>query len=233
MKSINFEKFLVSEKLRIEFSKLDKIEDKWDFFRKIYKFSISQILDTAEKDISKWAHSYTVDWISFFSPLEHHAWNIIRCQGNIVLYPQFPVLRYFIDFANPYLKIGVELDSKKYHDLNRDRLRDKKLYDKGWKIFRISSRETYNEYKDLTELQELNIEGEKRKEELINWIFNTCDGVIFAIKVIYFLPMKSKENYINFKLFDDDLNVDNYETINLVSLCKLSLANHNLVGFKI
>ena len=225
----DFNRFLISEKLRIEFSELEKITDKWGFFRQIYMENISRILEVSEKDINKWAQSYSVDWGSFFSPIESDAWNSIRCQGHIVLYPQFPLFNYFIDFANPYLKIGVELDGKDYHDANKDKNRDKQLYEYGWRIFRIKGSETFNKYKDIIDVQESGIEGLQREKELKNWIFNTCDGVIFAIKVIFFLSQKEKERYEKVELYD----YESFETIDLVNLCRLTLENHNLVGFKI
>jgi len=227
MKKKDFNRFLISEKLRIDFSKLEKITDKWGFFRQIYMESISRILEISEKDINKWGQSYSVDWSSFFSPIESDAWSSIRSQGRIVLYPQFPLFNYFIDFANPYLRIGVELDGKEHHDPIKDKKRDELLYEYGWKIYRIKGTETYTKFNDLSDVQEKEIEGYEREKELKNWILNSSDGVIFALKVVYFLSESEKEEYRKINLND----YESYETIDIVKYCELSLKNHSLVKF--
>jgi len=38
------------------------------------------------------------------SPIEFNVWSDIRSNG-LMFYPQFPVLNYFIDFADPIRKI--------------------------------------------------------------------------------------------------------------------------------
>jgi very-short-patch-repair endonuclease len=44
------------------------------------------------------------------------------------MYPQFPVGPYFLDFADPVKKLGIEVDSRRYHeDRAKDRLREQHL----------------------------------------------------------------------------------------------------------
>ncbi|WP_262890238.1 DUF559 domain-containing protein [Pontibacter cellulosilyticus] len=121
---------------------------------------------------------------------------------------------YFIDFANPYLRIGLELDGEQFHEPEKDKLRDQMLADFGWKIFRIKGKECYKEFKTLSDLDE---EDESSKyREIQNWLCNTCDGVIKSIETIYFddradtpneyyqLALRSLNNHklANFELFD-------------------------------
>jgi len=227
MKNKEIERFINSEKLRVNFSSLEKITDKWGFFRQIYMENICGMLKASEKEIKKWHQVYSVDWVSFFSPIETDTWNSIRCQDSIVLYPQFPLFNYFIDFANPYLKIGLELDGKNYHDPIKDKKRDELLYEYGWKIYRIKGSETYTKFNDIFDVQENEIVGDERKKELKNWILNTSDGVVFALKVLYFISENEKEDYRKIELFDYEPD----ETIDIVEYCELSLKKHCLVEF--
>lgn len=84
-----------------------------------------------------------VDWITAFSPIEDNVWAAIRYLG-LPLYPQFPVGQYFIDFADPYRKIGIEVDSKQWHkDKVKDWKRQGEIEKEGWRIYRIPSWMTY------------------------------------------------------------------------------------------
>jgi len=83
--------------------------------------------------------------------------------GGIVLYPQFPIFNSFIDFANPYLKIGLELDGKDYHNLDKDYETDKKLSRFGWKIFRVTGKEANTDYLTNIELDDRGITGLEKK----------------------------------------------------------------------
>lgn len=222
----NFElNFLLSS----DFNSLEKITDKWGFFRQIYMENISKILETSQKDIKKWSQVYYVDWSSHFSPIEAIAWSSIRETGNVVLYPQFPVFNYFIDFANPFLRIGLELDGKAFHNDNKDFEKDIKLKRFGWKIFRVTGKEANEIYLTNNELDEKGIVGNEKKEAIEHWILNTCDGVINSIKYWYFLNEKERQQDYTFYLNYEE----NEETINFHNLAKLSLEKHNIAKFKL
>lgn len=127
------------------------------------------------------------DWTTIFSPIEFDAWQSIRCKGNIPLYPQFPVGKYYIDFGNPFYKVGLELDGKNYHDQNKDFNRDIELHQLGWKIIRINGFEMVKtdyhtwggDYEDWSN-EDLFL------DELRYWFLNTGDGIIEAMKVYFF-----------------------------------------------
>lgn len=215
--------------LSYDFEKSESITDKWGFYRQVYMENISDIIGTSKKDIKKWDNSYYLNWRNHFSPIEEIAWDSIREMGNLVLYPQFPVFNHFIDFANPYLKIGVELDGKDYHDIEKDTERDFKLQRFGWKIFRISGKEANQTYLTNNELDDKEIVNEEKIRQVQNWILNSCDGILTAIKYWYFSNDEEKEN--NFKFY---INIEeNEEVIDIYSLAKLSLERHNLVNLKI
>jgi hypothetical protein len=66
------------------------------------------------------------------TPIEAWLWADIR-DANVVLYPQYPVGRFFVDFANPVAKVAIE-----YHlDRAKDQARDAELAGMGWTVYRI------------------------------------------------------------------------------------------------
>lgn len=158
----------------------------------IKKYYISQeynILKTFRESKVLWAASYPIDWSTLFTPIEFLAWNAIRSKGRIVLYPQYPVLNYHVDFANPGLKIILEVDGKLYHDPKKDLLRDNKLRDAGWTVYRISGREMVNtKFKDWQSFRDEDIDDDDEKINYMHdWLTKSGDGVIEAIKIVHFM----------------------------------------------
>jgi very-short-patch-repair endonuclease len=187
MSDFDYESFMIRSRLKIEFYDLEKITDKWGYIRQAYMEFMPIIIDKAKKNKCIGFNPYFIDWGQHFSPIEHMAWNSIRCLGRIVLYPQFPVFNYFIDFANPALRIGLELDGKDYHDEKKDLARDQMLADFGWKIFRVSGSECYTDFVNLDDLNEdESLDEAQRDAEIRKWLLNTCDGVINSLKMVYF-----------------------------------------------
>lgn len=87
-------------------------------------------------------------WPFDFSPTESIFWNDIRCRW-IKLYPEYPVLNYFLDFADPINKIWIEIDWEEWH---RDKIKDKKRQDEiekeWWEIHRFSWSDIYRMSKE-------------------------------------------------------------------------------------
>lgn len=70
------------------------------------------------------------------TPIEYWLWHDIRA-NDAVLYPQYPVGRYFVDFGNPVAKVAVECDGAAYHtDRAKDQRRDGELAAMGWTVYR-------------------------------------------------------------------------------------------------
>lgn len=82
-----------------------------------------------------------IHWRVYMSPIEWELWDDIRSWG-IRLYPQYPVLRYFADFANPDEKVVVEVDGKEWHDPEADAVRDKEMQKAGWHVYRFDGAST-------------------------------------------------------------------------------------------
>ncbi len=150
--------------------------DKWSLIRKLYAECMPDIMAAGKY---RGIDPYFTDWVKLFTPIEDDAWQSIRGYG-VPFYPQFPVLNYFIDFGNPVRRIGLELDGAQWHDRDRDLVRDRRLYDEGWTIFRIPGRQTKVSYDNPFDCEE------EEEHKIRHWLMNTSDGVIYAIKECYF-----------------------------------------------
>jgi hypothetical protein len=148
--------------------------------------------DYQEKDCLRY-DPYFYDWIPLFSPIESNVWSDIRYHGA-PLYPQFPTNGFFLDFANPMRKIAVECDGASYHNYDKDMLRDRKLIDDGWLIFRVTGREC-NNYMDDVFCREPDDNESEHKAQLWKWFMNTSEGLIYSINEILFPREKEPRKY--------------------------------------
>lgn len=81
---------------------------------------------------------YEVNWPVIFTPIESWFWSDIRESGS-VFYPQFPVGRFIVDFANPVARVAIECDGAAFHqDKAKDQARDEVLENMGWHVYRIT-----------------------------------------------------------------------------------------------
>jgi very-short-patch-repair endonuclease len=113
---------------------------------------------------ARYARTINPYWLVWdWSPIEYNAWCEIR-RLPLPLYPQYPVLGYFLDFADPYRRICIELDGRKYHNAEADAQRDKVLAAHGWRIFRIPG-SVANRYKHDVLPEHLWHVGEEFAEE--------------------------------------------------------------------
>lgn len=86
-----------------------------------------------------------VDWKRLFTPIEHEAWTELRA-CRLTMFPQFPALKFFLDFADPWRKLAIECDGAPWHDGKRDHERDRALYRaEGWTVFRFTGRELWKD----------------------------------------------------------------------------------------
>jgi very-short-patch-repair endonuclease len=128
--------------LRSGLAQVIQSSDGWDrlnALRKFYALADDQIKAAGRR---RWGiYAYEIDWIKVFTPIEYGLWYDIREQGA-VLYPQYPVGRFFADFANPVAKVIVECDGAAWHkDKDKDRCRQDEIEAMGWHVYRITGRE--------------------------------------------------------------------------------------------
>lgn len=109
---------------------------KWRALRELYAYKDQAIRDA-------WPHMvnpYPVDWK--FTPIEYSAWQTIRILG-LPFYPQYPIGRYFVDFADPVMRLALECDGKDWHDPVKDARRDAAISALGWRVKRFTGRQCY------------------------------------------------------------------------------------------
>jgi very-short-patch-repair endonuclease len=127
--------------------------NKWDKIRLFYKQCAGELkkdwllskdgrvrmkMQCSEFDTSHFGFNFYKE----FSPAEDIAWDII-IRYRVFLLPQFPVKRYFVDFANPFLKIAIEIDGKQWHkDTEKDKDRQSDMEQDGWRFVRFSAIDT-------------------------------------------------------------------------------------------
>lgn len=85
------------------------------------------------------------------TPIEAALWHDIRAEG-LVLYPQYPVGRYFVDFGNPAAKVAIECDGAAWHlNTDADKLRQASIESYGWSVYRLTGRQCFE---DTTEVED-------------------------------------------------------------------------------
>lgn len=83
------------------------------------------------------------------TPIENALWHDIRAV-DIVVYPQYPVGRFFVDFGNPAAKVAIECDGERWHlDKQKDARRDQEMADMGWRVYRITGRNCLTDTEEL------------------------------------------------------------------------------------
>lgn len=164
---------------------------RWQIIRDAYKERLPHILRRSA--LNRTIDPYFLDWD--FTPIERLAWQDIR-SSLMPFYPQFPVGRCFIDFADPYRKIGVELDGRAFHEETRDRARDLSLWEHGWRIFRIPG------YKSLPSgcapfvddwKYRLEYEPGAFLSELKEWAERWSEGIFWALNFFYVTPVAEQD----------------------------------------
>lgn len=201
--------------LRMDMKKLysaaEKITDKWGVLRYAYQQVNSEIIEASKEHIRGWVDPYFVNWLKDASPIEYRAWGDIRGRGT-PLYPQYPLFNYFIDFANPYLKVGVELDGKQWHDAEKDQARDEFLATAGWHIYRITGAEANKTIEIPQYPEDYDYDEEKLEDIYRDYFMNSCEGITRAIDIIYF---------------------EGYNPLGSKDVCYQTLNKHRLADFEI
>ena len=189
--------------------------------RQYYMDAMPEIIARARQDLRARRDVYPFDFLGYqFTPNEYALCQSIRSRP-LPMYPEFPVLNYFVDFGNPYLRIALEADSKEFHtDEEKDINRDTKLLQVGWKTFRVSYEENVTPTKEIAEIGDLMLEGltTEASDELENRMLHTSDGVVDAIDFFYFmLPEERARRIRSFPQF--------------LRLADETLKKHRLVDF--
>jgi hypothetical protein len=112
----------------------------WDRIRVHYANWRADILRAGRNEWGGDAYDWDQGFIHM-TPIEDALWEHVRA-CDAVLYPQFPVGRFFVDFANPVAKVAIECDGAAYHqDIEKDAMRDAQLQALGWTVYRLRGRD--------------------------------------------------------------------------------------------
>lgn len=107
----------------------------WNEIRRFYKRHHDDIMNA--NPLQYGVDPYWWESMVDMTPIERGIWCDIRTSAT-VFYPQYPVLNFFVDFANPQLKVAIECDGKQWHDPEKDAIRDAKLNKIGWTVYRFT-----------------------------------------------------------------------------------------------
>ena len=161
--------------------------------RQYYMDAMPEIIKTSRKSPSSSIDVYPFDWK--FNKNERRLWTSIRTH-RVAFYPEFPVFDRFIDFGNPYFRIGLEADSKAFHTRENDLKRDQILRKAGWTIFHVPYETSMKVTLDLGEIREKMVEDPDFDEtaDLKNLLFTTSCGIVSAIEYFYFMSDASRSS---------------------------------------
>jgi len=127
---------------------------------------------------------------NFLSPIEKNVWDSIRYLG-LRFFPQFPILNYFADFADPINKIVIEVDGKEWHkDQEKDLKRQKEIEADGWRVYRLPGSMTFKEsedfFQDDWQAQCNSDEIEERyRDRLDQYRWGSAEGFLTQFKKLY------------------------------------------------
>ena len=125
------------------------LPNNWAAIREHYRYHEPAILAERKDEWAIDPYAWDVGMIHF-TPIESWLWADLR-EHNAIVYPQYPVGRVFVDFANPRAKVAIECDGAAYHrDHARDRERDAELIRRGWSVYRISGSDCRTESDEET-----------------------------------------------------------------------------------
>lgn len=83
------------------------------------------------------------------TPIERALWHDIRAE-DLVLYPQYPVGRFFVDFGNPAANVALECDGAAFHqDKERDANRQREIEALGWTMHRFTSADCLGDTREI------------------------------------------------------------------------------------
>lgn len=104
--------------------------------------------DRSDYDKSRALTPYILDWGDYFNETEKKIWGDLRTHG-VFLYPKYPVDKYFIQFGNPFYKVGVHVTYNNSAYDQSEKLA--KLRELGWVIYEFPSKYVFESAEDLYE----------------------------------------------------------------------------------
>lgn len=116
------------------------VSNDWKAIRQHYALYEPEIMDSKPWGYGIDPYAWDGQEMIYMTPIEWAMWQDIRCTG-LVMYPQYPVAGFFVDFGNPVAKVAIECDGAMWHDPVLDAKRDAALAKHGWTVYRMSGRD--------------------------------------------------------------------------------------------
>jgi|GEM_PF-3328785 len=123
-------------------------------------------------------------FVEHMSPAEQEMWLAIKCSQTF-LFPEVPVLKYFIDFGHLHLRVGLEVDGKDFHDQQLDMARDLELWQCGWVIFRIPAREVLSDLNRAPE-EDDDFWHPNNLDQIQDFLTSTGEGLLRCLEWRFF-----------------------------------------------
>lgn len=134
------------------------------------------------------------DWIQTFTPIERNVWHDIRVIG-LPMWPQYPILNYFVDFADPIEKIIIEVDGKEWHqDKEKDLERQNEIEKFGWIFYRIEGKQTFDDTNSC--YGDCDYVDEEDKIRCDKKYYNCSEYIIKEIKKTHYTLPKELSNIL-------------------------------------
>lgn len=199
--------------------KFNNPKNRWEKIQAYYELMHDEIIESSKKGvlgIDIYQFDWDPDWTK--SPPEFSVWCSTRDHA-LPMYPQYPAVGYYLDFADPHRKIAIEVDGAAYHDHDKDIIRDRRLADNGWVVYRIPASKTFSKIK-APDVDFMHNSPELQKYQLQGWLTKTSDGAIFAIKAFYY--KKSVEDWARYFGMSE---YGDYQSVNFLEDCHRVLTN--------
>lgn len=180
-------------------------KEKLEEWRAFYDENRNQILSNKSGCIYKRRDIYKkiLEMGGFSSPNEAVVFDNCIAFG-LPFYPQYPIFNVVADFCDPINKIVLEIDSKTYHDVEKDKRRDEGLLREGYKVYRISSDKfIYWEKHDdmIYKINSYNESGgdmffDEIEEVKNDYYTGTVNGILESIRNVHYVyPRWSHEDF--------------------------------------
>lgn len=122
----------------------------FDAIRAYYAKHMPAIMAARRNEWGIYAYQWEEEQILSMTFIEFCLWQDIRRNG-LVLYPQFPVGRFFVDFGNPVAQVAIECDGAQFHmDAAKDAARQREIERMGWTVYRLTGSECVKDMDDET-----------------------------------------------------------------------------------
>ena len=115
----------------------------WNRIREHYRRNTTAIYAAGASDWGIDPYAWDSEAGIMLSPIEQWLWQDLR-HVSAVVYPQYPVAGYFVDFGNPVARVAIECDGAAFHtDRAKDARRQAAIEANGWTVYRFTGSECW------------------------------------------------------------------------------------------